>query len=48
MFSRGGSMLPSSYADARCIDDVIAIEGRYINGQTLHVDGGMSACAQLW
>ena len=24
MFSRGGSLLPSSYADARCIDAVIA------------------------
>ena len=27
MFSRGGSMLPSRYADGRSSDDVIAFEG---------------------
>ena len=28
MFSRDGSLPPSSYADARYVDDVIAFEGR--------------------
>ena len=26
VFSQGGSLLPSTHADARCIDDGIAIE----------------------
>ena len=33
MFSRDGSLLPSSYADVRYIDDVIAIEGHGSFGQ---------------
>ena len=28
VFARDGSLQPSSYADARSLDDVIAIEGR--------------------
>ena len=37
--SRCVSLRPSMYADVRCIDDVIAIEGPVVNGISLEDPG---------